>query len=146
MVPTPPPDYNTIASIARGRELFFTTLTNCATCHGNTALGDGQTDDYDEWAKELEPTNPEILEEYLALGALPPRQSIPRNLRQGVYRGGHRPEDLFVKIKNGIAGTTMPNVATQLSDADIWHLVAYARYLPFDPISSISSVPNIREN
>jgi mono/diheme cytochrome c family protein len=130
-----PEDYGTARSIARGRELFFTTLTNCGKCHGDTALGDGQTDDYDEWTKEIEPTNPDALADYLALGALPPRKAQPRNLRLATYRGGDRPEDMFVKVKNGIAGTTMPSVATQLSDADIWHLVAYARYLPDDPLS-----------
>ncbi len=135
VVPPPPVDYDTPKSIARGRELFFTTLTNCGKCHGDTAVGDGQTEDYDEWTKEVEPTSPEALADYLALGALPPRNSQPRNLRLGVYRGGNRPEDFYVKIKNGIAGTTMTSVATQLSDDDIWHLVAYARYLPFDPLS-----------
>ncbi len=134
-VPAPPANYNSPQSIARGRELFFTTLTNCGKCHGDTALGDGQTEDYDEWTKEIEPTSPEAVAEYLALGALPPRQAQPRDLRIGLYRGGPRPEDLFVKIKNGIAGTTMPSVATQLSDDDIWHLVSYARYLPSDPLS-----------
>lgn len=134
IVPPPPAGYGTSESIARGRELFFTTLTNCAKCHGDTALGDGQTDDYDEWAKELEPTNPDVVEDYLALGALPPRKVQPRNLREGIFRGGYRREDVFIKIRNGIAGTTMPVVAAQLNDDDIWHLVAYARYLPFDPI------------
>ncbi|MHB0955395.1 MAG: c-type cytochrome [Pirellulaceae bacterium] len=134
-VSAPPANYNSRKSIARGRELFFTTLTNCGKCHGDTAVGDGQTDDYDEWTKEIEPTSSEALADYLALGALPPRKAQPRDLRIGLYRGGQRPEDLFVKVKNGIAGTTMPSVATQLSDDDIWHLVAYARYLPNDPLS-----------
>ncbi len=142
-VPPPPDDYNSPQSIARGRELFFTTLTNCATCHGVTALGDGQTEDYDEWGKELEPTSPETLQQYLALGALPPRTAQPRNLHEGIYRGGRRPRDLFIKIKNGIAGTTMPNVAAQLTDDDIWHLVSYARHIPFDPISHPAPPPEL---
>jgi mono/diheme cytochrome c family protein len=133
-VPPRPDDYDSPEAIARGRELFFTTLTNCATCHGPTALGDGQMEDYDEWAKELDPTRPEVLKDYLALGALPPRHVDPRDLHEGIFRGGHQPEDLFVKVKYGIAGTTMPTVAAQLSDEDVWYLVAYARYLPFDPI------------
>ncbi len=140
-VTLPPDDLNSPDSIARGRELFFTTLTNCATCHGATALGDGQTEDYDEWAKELEPSNADTLSQYLSLGALPPRTTQPRNLRDGIYRGGFRPEELFVRIKHGIAGTTMPNVATQLTDRDIWHLVAYAQYLPFDPLSHPTPLP-----
>jgi mono/diheme cytochrome c family protein len=138
--PPRPEDYATRSSIARGRELFFTTLTNCATCHGATALGDGQTDDYDEWTKEIDPTNPEAVSDYVALGSPRPRKCRPRNLHEGIYRGGHEAEDLFLKIKNGIAGTTMPNVAAQLSDEDIWHLVAYARYLPFDPITRPAAV------
>jgi mono/diheme cytochrome c family protein len=131
-VPPPPADLGSRQSIARGREMFFTTLTNCGKCHGDTAMGDGQTDDYDEWAKEMEPTVPDALADYLALGALPPRKVQPRNLRDGIYRGGQRPEDLFLRIKNGITGTTMPAVAAQLSDDDIWHLVDFVRYLPND--------------
>jgi len=130
VVTAPPADYGTPESIARGREWFFTTLTNCGKCHGDTGVGDGQTEDYDEWAKELEPTSPEALADYLALGALPPRFAQPRDLRIGNYRGGNRPEDQYVKLKNGIAGTTMTSVAAQLSDEDVWHLVAYARSLP----------------
>ncbi len=141
VVPPPPADYSAPHSVARGRQWFFTTLTNCGQCHGDTALGDGQTEDYDEWSKELAPTTPETLADYLALGALPPRFAEPRNLRIGTYRGGDAPEDLFVKLKNGIAGTTMTSVATQLSDEEIWYLVAYARSLPSDPLSHVSHVP-----
>jgi mono/diheme cytochrome c family protein len=38
------------ASIARGRELFFTEKGNCFSCHGPTALGDGQQSDFDVWS------------------------------------------------------------------------------------------------
>lgn len=40
------------ASIEKGRELFAGTRANCFTCHGPTALGDGQTTDFDNWTKE----------------------------------------------------------------------------------------------
>lgn len=40
------------ASIVKGRELFYDKRANCYTCHGPTGLGDGQTTDYDDWAKE----------------------------------------------------------------------------------------------
>jgi mono/diheme cytochrome c family protein len=134
-VPPPPAGLGSRQSIARGREMFFTTLTNCGKCHGDTAMGDGQMDDYDEWTKEIEPTVPDALADYLALGVLAPRKVQPRNLREGTYRGGQRPEDLFLRIKNGITGTTMPAVAAQLSDDDIWHLVAFVEYLPGDALS-----------
>ncbi|MBM4093567.1 MAG: c-type cytochrome [Planctomycetes bacterium] len=138
-VPPPPPGYDAAEGIARGRELYFTTLTNCAKCHGATALGDGQLEEYDEWSKELDPTNEQALRDYLQLGALPPRHAQPRNLYEAIYRGGDRPEDLFLKIKHGFAGTTMPSVASQLNDTDAWYLVAYARFLPSDPIGRSAS-------
>ena len=39
---------------------------------------------------------------------LPPRNAIPRNLREGSYRGGRRPIDIFWRVSAGIAGTPMP--------------------------------------
>jgi mono/diheme cytochrome c family protein len=51
-----PPDNRTKeeidASVAKGRELFYGTKANCFSCHGPTALGDGQQNDYDDWTKE----------------------------------------------------------------------------------------------
>ena len=133
-VPATPEDWGSVASIARGRDLFFTARASCSTCHGEMALGDGQTNGYDQWAQDLDPTNEETLAEYLALGALPPRHIHPRNLRLGEYRGGRRPVDLYRRIKNGIAGTPMPSASTQLTSNDIWDLVAYIRQLPFESV------------
>ena len=134
-VPTPPENWGNPASVAEGRKLFFMTLTNCSKCHGDTALGDGQTTDYNEWDKELEPANPEALADYLSLGALEPRNARPRNLRQGVYRGGRRPIDMYWRMKNGIAGTPMPAAAQQLTADQLWHVIAYVRTLPYETIS-----------
>jgi mono/diheme cytochrome c family protein len=41
------------ASIAKGREIFYGAVGNCVKCHGPSALGDGQTDDYDDWSKPV---------------------------------------------------------------------------------------------
>ena len=134
-VPPPPENWNTPESIAEGKRLFFTSLASCSKCHGDMALGDGQTNDYDEWTKELQPGNPDALKEFLALGALEPRNILPRNLRKGVYRGGRRPVDLFWRIKNGIPGTPMPAASQELTNDQIWHLIAYVRSLPYDAIA-----------
>jgi mono/diheme cytochrome c family protein len=131
-IPAPPEDFGSEQSVNRGRQLFFTPEASCSTCHGDLALGDGQTNGYDQWTQDLEPTNEETLAEYLEIGALPPRHIHPRNLRRGEFRGGRRPVDLFLRIKNGIAGTPMPGASTQLQDSDIWHLVAYIRQLAFE--------------
>jgi mono/diheme cytochrome c family protein len=134
------------ASIARGREVFFT-VANCNKCHGDTALGDGQLTDFDEWTKELSPDNPDLLTQFLAVGALEPRNIRPRNLRQGIYRGGRRPIDLYWRIMNGIEGTPMPGLASnvlkpgeepdpkKLTEEDVWHLIEYVRNLPYEPLS-----------
>jgi mono/diheme cytochrome c family protein len=50
-----PPDNRTPAQLAesinKGRDLFYGSKANCVKCHGPTALGDGQQDDYDDWSK-----------------------------------------------------------------------------------------------
>ena len=50
----PPMDFGTVASIEKGRELFFSEKKgNCVLCHGTTALGDGQRTNFDEWSKQV---------------------------------------------------------------------------------------------
>lgn len=50
-VPKPPENFRTAESIARGKELFYA-KGNCFTCHGPTALGDGQ-EVLDKWNEDL---------------------------------------------------------------------------------------------
>ncbi|MEO8496101.1 MAG: cytochrome c, partial [Planctomycetota bacterium] len=146
-IESPDSDRDMVASIAHGRNLFYGPIANCVKCHGDSALGDGQRTDYDDWTKELEPANPEALEQFLGLGGfvLPPRNIFPRNLRQGVYRGGRRPLDLFRRMHNGIDGTPMPGALIIADDApagtkgltksDLWSLVDYVQSLPYESIS-----------
>jgi mono/diheme cytochrome c family protein len=134
----PDADRDLAKSIEHGRELFYGS-GGCIKCHGESALGDGQTTDYDDWTKELDPSRPELVAKYKELGALTPRNIHPRNLRLGVYRGGRRPIDLYWRLKNGIDGTPMPFVpmegAKGLSEADLWSLIDYVRNLPYESIS-----------
>jgi len=147
-VPPPPENFETPESIARGRELFYGPIANCVKCHGETALGDGQTTDYDEWTKEIMPNEPDKLRKFLATGAaLPPRTIRPRNLRLNVFRGGRRPIDLYWRIRNGILASGMPAASMKPEDAapddprltsdDIWHLIAYVRSLPYESLSAV---------
>ena len=134
-------------SVTKGRDLFYGPKANCMKCHGPTALGDGQQDDYDDWSKatldfmkgadsnaeqikslkkdlneakgdDVQKIKDQIVaatkeyndrQEVLA-GLLPPRHAIPRNLREGTYRGGRRPLDLFWRIAAGIRGMPMPGI------------------------------------
>lgn len=139
------------ASIEHGRELFQGGVASCAKCHGLTAMGDGMTQDFDDWTKDwsvaagLNPKDKAVLQPMLALGALKPRTIDPRNLRSGVYRGGGRPIDLYHRIVHGIEGTPMPAVALKpenqfgLTETDVWDLVNYLLNLPLEPLSVVSS-------
>ena len=118
-----------------GQVLFFG-KASCVQCHGQTGVGDGQTENYDDWTNEwlaranISPDNKVQLKPFLDAGALKPRKLRPRNLRHRVFRGGSLPQDLFRRIRGGIEGTSMPaNIS--LSDAEIWHLVAYILELPY---------------
>jgi mono/diheme cytochrome c family protein len=60
-VPDMPADIDMVASIAKGRELFYGDKANCVKCHGVTGLGDGQANDYDDWNKAIVEINKEIM-------------------------------------------------------------------------------------
>jgi mono/diheme cytochrome c family protein len=66
---------------------------------------------------------------------LPARNAIPRNLREGVYRGGGRPIDIFWRVTSGIPGTPMPAAPANLTQEEIWQIVDYVHSLPFEPVS-----------
>jgi len=159
MIPdiSPRPDWDeeeTIVSIKKGRDLFYGAIANCVKCHGESQLGDGQTDDYDDWAKDFvdltKITDPDeradLISQYVSHGGLTPRNIIPRDLRQGIYRGGRRPVDLYLRILNGIDGSPMPAAvlkpqgappnAKGLSGEDIWHIVDYVRSLPYESLGA----------
>lgn len=171
LVIAPPahPEGELAASVKIGQELFYGAKANCIKCHGDGALGDGQTTDYDDWnkpvAEALKATAKERgdvladkemgstdrkdklarlseMSAVLEYDVLPPRTITPRNLRQGYYRFGRRPLDLFRRVHAGINGAPMPGVgpaspgaAGTLSPEDIWHLVDYVQSLPYEPIS-----------
>jgi mono/diheme cytochrome c family protein len=135
-VPERPADWDSPEAIRRGRELYMGEVANCAKCHGDDGRGDVDTVDYDDWTKEyFDPQNPSRVRDFLALGALKPREIVARNLRWGVFQGGNRPEDIYQRIYHGIPGTPMPAAPMKpaearagdirLSSEDLWDLVAY---------------------
>ena len=148
-VPEMPTGIELAESIAKGRELFFGDKDNCVKCHGVTALGDGQANDYDDWSKNivkiearlsgLAKSDADAAErqwaaefgQVLSGDALKPRTIPPRNLRHGIYRGGRRPLDLYYRIHAGINGAPMPAAKGTVDPEDIWHIVNYVRSLPY---------------
>ena len=157
-VPDPPPDLPILgqhrgidggdaslaASIKRGRDLFRGNVAACAFCHGTDAKGDGQQNNYDDWTRDwtsqagLNPKDKTALKPMLELGALNPRNILPRNLQRGVFRGGGDPEDLYQRIVGGIEGTPMPAVPRipenpqGVTERQIWDLVNYLLSLGVD--------------
>ncbi len=126
------------ASVKRGQELFVGKVATCSKCHGEQGLGNGQTTDYDDWTKDwtsrvgLKPEDRESLIPLLARGALPPRNAIPRNFAEGIFRGGSTSQDLYRRIMLGIDGTPMPAatfVEGQFEKDDVWHLINFIRSL-----------------
>jgi mono/diheme cytochrome c family protein len=122
-VPEPTPE-----GIARGKALFEDAAKgNCMSCHGATGRGDGDSaftvneegervSAYqDDWGRDI----------------------VPRNLTQGIYRGGGRPIDIYRRIYSGINGTPMPALGESkdasgnplLTPQQMWDLVHYARSL-----------------
>jgi mono/diheme cytochrome c family protein len=129
-------------SIARGKELFNDAGTgNCASCHGETGDGNGLAvfttdpetgkllvDKKDDWGEDI----------------------MPRNIPQGIFRGGRRPIDIYRRIYSGINGTPMPALGESkkadgtplLSHDDLWAVVHYVGYLSEQgpkPIAHVTS-------
>ena len=146
-------DYSSSGAVdVRRRGLaLFRGKAGCISCHGNTALGDANVSNYDKWTEEMVDAKARTEEERLKpyrtsfqqYGALLPRPIRPRNLRQGVYRGGRRPVDLYHRISQGINGTPMPNQEQTLTSEEIWSLVFYVRSLPFEHASRPAGVRNL---
>ncbi len=158
-------------SVDLGRTLFYGKAANCFSCHGDSAQGDGQANDFNvrfEWRKKLigtpQPELDELVAEFRHDGALKPRNARPRNLRQGIFRGGRRPIDIYYRIYSGIYGTPMPGLggsadasevedddasdesgeeegAKKVSPEDIWHIVNYVKSLQHEPFSVPTRYP-----
>ena len=127
-------------SIDEGRELFYGEKAKCYSCHGNEALGDGRPFAPDDWNELF--ANERKYDDFVAEGKiLKSRLLAPRNLRQGVFRGGRRPVDIYRRIHTGIKGTPMQGFGGvggakgSLSSDEIWHLVHFVRNLQYEAVS-----------
>ncbi len=122
-IEAPPPDSDP-ARYARGRELFLDTAGgNCVSCHGPDGRGDGAS----AFELDSEGVKTALLKDEWG------NFIAPRDLTSGVFRGGDRREDIYLRTLCGIPGTPMPaltmnqdSVEAQLqSEADRWSLVDY---------------------
>lgn len=114
---------------ARGRELYLDARKgNCVQCHGDAGKGDGPA------AWKINAKGKKELA-YLDDWGFPIQ---PRDLTQGIYRGGARPIDIYRRIYAGINGGPMPGIGETknsqggplVSSDDLWALVHYVRSIP----------------
>jgi mono/diheme cytochrome c family protein len=90
-------------SVARGKALY---LKNCATCHGQTAKGDGVQDQRDD---DGTPTS-------------------PRDYTRGIFKGGREREQLYARTLLGMPGSPMPQ-SNELKPAQIGDMVHFIQSL-----------------
>jgi len=108
-VPIPPETPSTRESVARGRELFQTTL-KCNECHGPEGRGDG-------------PSAPSLRDNK---GNPIPPYDFTTGER---FKCGQTDYDLARIFLTGLDGTPMPTYADYLKGDQIWDLVHYLRTL-----------------
>lgn len=89
------------AAVARGKALYAS--QGCAACHGDTGKGDGQQQMVDD---EKLPTR-------------------PRDLTQGIFKGGHDPASVYRRIAYGMPGTPMPSSSKMTPEqmVDVVHFI-----------------------
>ena len=116
--PTTTPD-----TVAKGKQWYVD--AECFKCHGNLGVGDGPS------ARDLKDESG--------------RPIKPRDLTQGIYRGGGERTDIYTRLVTGMDGTPMPSYGEVIEGPDMWALTDYVlslrapsppKPLPADPIAA----------
>ncbi len=120
LIARPPETPDTVDSRARGR-LHYMQL--CAACHGADGRGA---------AMPVDPDSPEA-------------KVPPRNLTEGVMKGGVESMSLFNRIRAGMPGSAMPSVSADvLDDEGVWDIVHFLRAMIPDGAQALHSPSNWR--
>lgn len=108
IIAIPAPPNFTLASVARGKEMF---IQNCSGCHGVAGRSDGDS------TKKIV--------------SIATDQIRPRNLTKSwTFRRGGSRRDLFLTLRTGLTTTAMPRFSSRVqSDQDIWDIVNYVTTL-----------------
>jgi mono/diheme cytochrome c family protein len=97
-----------LESIARGYKQFLDPgAAGCIKCH--TDFGRRNNYKWDDWGTVVR----------------------PRDLTEGILRGGRRPIDVYWRIHGGINGAAMPDASGALKPEQIWDLVNFVEALPY---------------
>jgi mono/diheme cytochrome c family protein len=118
------PEVSAEESIKKGREIFYG-KGGCVQCHGDSAMGDGQT----YYVNDIDPLRSKDIKA-LVNPSFPMQALRPRNIRYAVIRGPSRDIDLYRRLRNGIDAVGMP--APTIPPEEVWHLVDYVKSLPYE--------------
>jgi mono/diheme cytochrome c family protein len=109
-------------SIKQGYELFMApTAVGCIKCHMD--FGRRNNFLYDAWGTIVK----------------------PRDLTEGIFRGGRRPIDLYWRISGGVNGAGMPDASGTLKPDQIWHIVNFVKALPYPAMLPNDAPTRIRD-
>jgi cytochrome c oxidase cbb3-type subunit 2 len=100
----PPVPTATAERVARGAQLYVD--LGCGSCHGEDGTGRGEAGQGLTTAEE-DPISPRDLTDKWS------------------FRGGHAPQDVFMRFSTGLDGSPMPSYRGMVSDDDLWDLVFY---------------------
>ena len=120
------------AAVRRGKALYQEPRAQCTTCHGPDGRGDGsETELFDDWNKAKMGITDAQTQQLAKWFALPLQALEPRNFHDGLFHGGGRPEDIYLRIYIGIPGTPMPAAGPApgtpgvFTSDEIWDLTFY---------------------
>jgi mono/diheme cytochrome c family protein len=115
-LPVPPIPPATPESVKKGWDVFRSDAAGCKKCHGEKGLGDGP-----------QVSDPNFKNENGT-------RAKPRDLTAGIFKGGREPDQLYVRIWNGIPGTPMPEGKVALKPDEVIALVHFIRSLSPEPV------------
>lgn len=97
----------TTQSVAQGKNLYM--KMKCWECHGHEGRADGPkvTELVDDWGFPVPPSD----------------------FTRGIFKGGGRASDIYLRFTTGMDGTPMPSFEDSLGEAERWALVHYVKSL-----------------
>ncbi len=107
VIQVPPEPPTTAQTLVKGKELYK--KMKCWECHGFEGRGDGPSAKqlFDDWGFPI----------------------LPNDFTRGIYKGGGKPSDVYLRLTTGMDGTPMPTYEDLLEETERWALVHYVKSL-----------------
>lgn len=118
----PPATPLTPESLARGKQLYID--AGCVDCHGVKGKGDG-------------PSAPDLKDE---LGY----PILPNDFTRGIFKGGGKEEEIYLRMMTGLAGTPMPSYEGVFTPEEGWDVVHYIHTLSEGKVAQQPSTGTLR--